>query len=170
MSDSSPARRRAPLFVGLLALLGVLSSQAATLTIVNSDGPGEGFNDASAVTPVGGNTGTTLGQQRLIAFQAAADIWGAVLESVVEIRIQASFDLLSCSPSSAILGSAVALQIVRDFPGAPFAGTWYHVALGNALAGVDLSIGDDIRAIFNSAIDNNNNCLAGPISTSVSTT
>ena len=45
---------------------------AATITILNNDAAGVGFNDATPAAPVGGNSGTTLGQQRLIAFQAAA--------------------------------------------------------------------------------------------------
>jgi len=48
----------------------------AKITIDKSgDGPTEGFNDPTPVRPVGCNFGTTLGQQRLISFQAAADIW-----------------------------------------------------------------------------------------------
>lgn len=145
----------------LLALVGAGSAQAATITIVNNDGPGEGFNDPTAATPVGGNPGVTIGQQRLNVFQEAADIWGALLPSVVEIRVQAQFNPQSCDASSAVLGSAGALQVFRDFSGAPFAGTWYHVALANRLAGSDLSPGtNDLTATFNSSIDNNNNCLA----------
>ena len=45
---------------------------AATIVIVNQNAVGVGFNDPSAVAPVGGNPGTTLGQQRLLAFQHAA--------------------------------------------------------------------------------------------------
>ena len=41
---------------------------AATITIVNGDPAGVGFNDATVVAPIGGNAGTTLGQQRLNAF------------------------------------------------------------------------------------------------------
>src|SRR4029453_18324894 len=67
---------------------------AAKVTIVNNDGPGEGFNDPTPVVPVGGNPGTTLGQQRLIAFQYAADLWGATLDSNVEIDVRAAFDPL----------------------------------------------------------------------------
>ena len=48
---------------------------AATITIVNGDPAGVGFNDPTAVAPVGGNAGATLGQQRLNAFQAAANRW-----------------------------------------------------------------------------------------------
>ncbi|MEO8035377.1 MAG: peptidase, partial [Acidobacteriota bacterium] len=55
------------------------------ITILNQDKAGQGFNDTTAVTPIGGNTGTTLGQQRLNAFQYAADIWGDILDSEVEI-------------------------------------------------------------------------------------
>jgi hypothetical protein len=151
-----------------LALLALpATAGAATVTIVNVDGANEGFNDPTPVAPVGGNTGTTLGEQRLIAFQAAADIWGATLASDVEIFIQASFDPLSCDASSAVLGSAGTIQIVSDFPNAPYAGTWYHSALANSIAGADQIPGatgtnaDDIRARFNSSIDNNDNCLAG---------
>ena len=146
----------------LLCLCATSTASAATFVIVNLDGPGEGFNDPTPVAPVGGNSGTTLGQQRLNLFQKAADVWGAAIESAVPIRIQASFDPKTCSASSAVLGSAGSIQIVRDFSGAPQAGTWYHTALANALAGVDLLPGvDDIRASFNSSIDNNNNCLSG---------
>jgi hypothetical protein len=135
---------------------------AATFVINNLDGPGEGFNDTTPVAPVGGNNGTTLGQQRLNLFQKAAEIWGAAIESAVPIIIQASFDPLTCNASSAVLGSAGTTYVVSDFPGAPKPDTWYHAALANAIAGVDLGPGDDdINATFNSSIDNNNNCLSG---------
>lgn len=151
----------------LLLLLTAGTAGAATITIVNVDGPGEGFNDPTPATPVGGNPGTTLGQQRLLAFQDAADVWAQTLDSPVEIRIQASIDPLFCTAGSATLGAAGTIQVARDFPGAPLAGTWYHIALANKLAGVDLIPGapgtgaDDIQAFFNSDIDNNPNCLAG---------
>ena len=35
---------------------------------------------------VGGNPGTTVGEQRLVSFQFAADVWGTALDSAVEIR------------------------------------------------------------------------------------
>lgn len=84
-------------------------AHAATITVVNLDSPGEGFNDASppdADSTAGGNTGATLGAQRLIAFQFAADIWGGLLDSTVEIRVGAKFDPLFCNETSAVLGSA----------------------------------------------------------------
>ncbi len=48
------------------------TAAAATFQIVNIDSAGEGFNDNTPAVPVGGNDGTTVGQQRLIAFQYAA--------------------------------------------------------------------------------------------------
>ena len=69
--------------------VSVSPSGAATITIVNLDGPGEGFNDPTAATPLGGNTGTTVGQQRLIAFQAGANIWAGRISSPVTIRVRA---------------------------------------------------------------------------------
>ena len=50
------------------------------------------------------------GQQRLIAFQFAADSGGAALDSNVEITIQASFDPLAPN----VLGSAGAAFSIRD--------------------------------------------------------
>jgi hypothetical protein len=135
---------------------------AATLVIVNLNAAGVGFNDPTPATPVGGNTGTTVGAQRLIAFQAAADIWGATLTSTVPIRIGATFEPLSCTANSAVLGSAGAIEIFSDFPNAPRAGTWYPGALASKLAGADQATDDNphIRARFNSRLGAAD-CLAG---------
>ena len=105
--------------------------------IVNLDGAGEGFNDPTPAAPIGGNNGATLGDQRLIAFQHAADIWGATLDSDVVIRIQASFNPLAVG----VLGSAGALTASRDFAARgcflalEFPATWYGAALANKRAG-----------------------------------
>jgi hypothetical protein len=125
---------------------------ATTITIVNNDGAGEGFNDPTPVAPVGGNPGTTLGAQRLNAFQRAADIWAGLISSTVTIRVGAQFDPLACTATSAVLGAAGARTVHRDFSGALVASTWYPAALANALRGSDLSTSDDIGATFNSSI------------------
>ena len=144
----------------LTVALGAVPSAsfgAASIFIVNDDGPNEGFNDPTPTAPVGGNPGTTLGQQRLNAFQFAADIWGSTLDSDVPIYILSSFDPLPCTATSATLGAAGALEVWGDTPGVEVPGTWYHVALANKLAGFDLSPdpnGEDIIAFFNTDLDN----------------
>src|SRR5262245_45423281 len=149
--------------LGALALslmAGMMASgQAAAnanIVIINLDGPGEGFNDPTPAKKVGGNKGTTLGAQRLNAFQFAAEIWGATLDSNVTIRIQAAFNPLAPN----VLGSAGAISASRDFsgvgqfPGAEFPDTWYGAALANKRAGVDLEPGtNDINAQFSSNFD-----------------
>ncbi len=148
-----------------LAILAATPASAATITIVNVNAPGVGFNDPTPVAPVGGNPGTTKGQQALNAFQFAADIWGMTLESNEEIFIQASFSPLNCNANAGTLGAAGAIQIFANFPGAEYTNTWYHVALANKLANGDLSPGpnatnaDDIVAFFNSNLGTPN-CLA----------
>jgi hypothetical protein len=114
-------------------------AHAATIIINNINAPGVGFNDPTPATPVGGNTGTTVGQQRLLAFTYAANIWGATLTSPVPIVINAQFTPLSCTATSAVLGSAGATQVFRDFAAAQQPATWYAYALANKLAGVDLA-------------------------------
>lgn len=151
-------------FAAALVFSGLaLASQAATITIVNQNAPGVGFNDPTPATPVGGNPGTTLGAQRLYAFQHAADIWGATLTSSVPIRIGASFVPLSCTANSAVLGSAGANEIWSDFPNAPRANTWYPSALASKLAGTDVATPGEPHIIsrFNSRLGLFPDCLPG---------
>lgn len=148
------------LVVSALAVL-LAGSAHAGITIVNTDGPGEGFNDPTPAAPVGGNPGTTVGQQRLNVFNKAGQIWSAILQSPVEIRVQASFDPLFCTATSAVLGSAGPNTVESDFAGATFPGTWYVTAEANRLTGTDLEPGqDDIVAQFNSDIGGAT-CLSG---------
>lgn len=144
----------ARLVAALAVAVGLASASAAgaaTLRVINRDGPGEGFNDPTPAFPVGGNPGTTIGAQRLIAFQYAADVWGQVLVSPVEIRISATFDELSCSSNSVTLGTAGPISVMENFAGAPRRDTFYPAALANVFAGVDLEPGEDeIEAVFNS--------------------
>jgi hypothetical protein len=51
-----------------IAVLASPVARAATILLVNNDAAGQGFNDPTPATPVGGNTGTTIGAQRQIAF------------------------------------------------------------------------------------------------------
>lgn len=136
------------------ALLDARPAVAATITIINADGAGEGFNDPTVVSPVGGNPGTTRGAQRLNVFTRAASIWGALLPSSVEITVTAQFDPQFCTSNSAVLGSAGPVTADSDFPGAEFPNTWYPQALANKLAGEDRDPASDISATFNSDVDN----------------
>ncbi len=148
------------LFASSLALV-FGSAGAATITIVNNNLPGVGFNDPTPVAPVGGNPGTTLGQQRLNVFQYAANIWGGILPSTVPILVRAQFAAQTCTPTSAVLGSAGPTTIHRDFAGALVAGHWYHQSLANRLFFADLSpTNPDINATFNLSIDTG--CFGSP--------
>ncbi|MEK6283944.1 MAG: MBG domain-containing protein, partial [Acidobacteriota bacterium] len=139
----------------LTLVVGAMASSTAYGTIIivieNVDAAGVGFNDTTAVLPVGGNPGTTLGQQRLNAFQRAADIWGTTLPNGPTITVRASWDnTLSCSANSGTLGSAGSLSLFRNFPNAPHINTWFGSALANTLAGTDLDPANpEIRARFN---------------------
>lgn len=135
---------------GALAMLCSAGSWAATIAIVNGDPAGVGFNDPTPVAPVGGNTGTTLGAQRINAFQKAASIWGATLDSSVPIRVLATWEALPCNDTAAVLGSAGALQVFANFPGAPQTNAWYGEAETNKLVGFDADPDlPEIRARFN---------------------
>src|SRR5262249_35992413 len=150
-----------PSLAASLSLCASEYSRAATITVVNTNSPGVGFNDPTAAAPVGGNTGTTVGQQRLIASQFAADIWASKIASNVEIRINGSFISLPCDATTATLGQASPATFVRDFPGAPLPATYYPVALANKLAGMDLQTStSDINMQFNADLGKTT-CLPG---------
>lgn len=146
----------------LLGAALVAPTHAAQLVLINTDPPGVGFNDPTPVAPVGGNTGTTLGEQRLIAYNRALTLWGSTLRSNVPIRVQGSFQRLNCTAAGGTLASAGALSIFSDFPNAPLANRWYGGALADALAGEDLDPGfNDIIANFNGDLGQPN-CIPGP--------
>ena len=147
------------LLAAALSLAFAGAAQATVITPVNMDPAGSGLNDATAAAPVGGNPGTTVGEQRQIVYQFAADLWEAVLDSPVETRVEASFADLSCSATSATLGSAGTRSVHANFDnGVP--DTWYGNALANALAGEDLSTGNEIQSRFNAKLGASN-CLTG---------
>jgi len=154
-------RKLLSLLAALLLALPGLACGSAVITIVNGNAAGVGFNDPTPAVPVGGNPGTTIGQQRLNAFQRAADTWGSTLDSVPAVQILATFEPLTCTATTAVLGSAGPISVWSDFPGAIYPGTWYHGSLANKLAGVDLDPATpEIRARFNSNLGQAT-CLAG---------
>jgi hypothetical protein len=141
----------AALFVAETAFAG-----AGKIVILNADAPNVGFNDPTPVAPVGGNTGTTLGQQRLNVFEEAARHYTKILDTNVDVIVSATFtNIPGCTANDAILGQAGPLQWRHSFTNAPRANVWYPIALANKFAGHDLDPARaDIVAQFNSAVDN----------------
>jgi hypothetical protein len=133
----------------------------------NVDPAGLGFNDPTAAAPVGGNTGTTVGEQRVNAYMESFRIWSDTLESSETIWVQGTFLPLACEATSGVLGAAGTIQLWANFDddgGPSWPTTWYHEALANKLAAEDLSPGspdpglleepysDDIISYFNSEL------------------
>jgi hypothetical protein len=144
------------LFLALTVLLSLNAFGKGRIIIVNGDGPTSGFNDATPVAPVGGNPGTTLGQQRLNVFELAAAKWSALIDTDLDIIAQASFsNIPGCTATSGVLGQAAPFTWQRDFANAPLPKTWYPIALANQLAGRDINVeSPEIFVQFNSAVDN----------------
>ena len=91
------------LSVVLLCVIHTAASADANIILNNVDNPGEGFNDLTEVAPVGGNTGTTLGQQRQLVMEYALATWGARLNSGPTIVVRSSFRSLGCDENSGTL-------------------------------------------------------------------
>lgn len=154
--DSNMARSRLFQAIAVIALLpaamtATRADAQANFVLVNQDPAGSGLNDPTPATPTGGNPGRTIGEQRRIAYQYAMDLWGALLSSNVDIRVQASFAPLECGDGGNVLGGATEISSTHDFPNAPKTEVAYPAAMANALAGKDLvPASDDIKTMFNS--------------------
>jgi hypothetical protein len=141
----------------LLLLGAALNASAGTgkVVIVNIDLPNVGFNDATPAQPIGGNPGLTIGEQRMNVFQAAAARWTTMLDTNVDIIVQASFSPLQCDDTGAVLASAGPRTFLKDFTNAPQANVWYPIALANKFSGVDLGPTiPDVITQFNGDVDN----------------
>ena len=125
--------------LGVVGLAGTPRA-AMTISIQNGNAPGAGFNDPTPAAPVGGNPGTTLGQQRLFALQSAANLWGATLTSTQQVIVFVTYNSASscASPEPATVTFPT---VHRNFAGAPRANVNYPAALANKLANTDLSPG-----------------------------
>lgn len=139
---------RSHFYKALLALGMVCAfasaAQAGEINIVNLDaGTKQGLDDPTPATPVGGNPGATRGQQALIVFRFAADLWGSVLQSNVPVINTATFKPLSCDATSGVLGSSGTNFIFTFNSPAPAGAVpkvWYHSALADALSGSDAAL------------------------------
>jgi hypothetical protein len=141
------------------------NARAVEVQLINLDaGSGTGLDDPAPRAPQGGNPGVTLGEQRRIVYQFAADLWSAVLRGNVPVRVTATFVPQTCTATSAVLGSAGATRVFRDFAGAVPA-TWYSAAATKGITGVDvtaaLNPNNDVASQFNSLIGTDPNCLGG---------
>lgn len=136
---------------------------AAELVLISADrGTGRGLEDPTPKAPEGLNPGTTLGQQRTIAYQFAMDLWGSVLESDATVFVGASFAPLACTPTGGVLGSAGTTFVFSDFAPGVVSDTWYGSALADSIAGSDLNPGFiDLNSRFNGDIGVNPGCLTG---------
>jgi hypothetical protein len=144
-----------------LALLSTLAaeSRAAVFTPSYPDPADRGFLDPTPVPPVGGNPGTTVGQQRRLVLERALAIFAARLQSDQPVRVLATFngDDLACTATAAVLGGAAADHAIRYAGPAgsphPTPGVLYHAALADSFAGGDAAPGEpDVVAHFNGRI------------------
>ena len=141
----------------LLGVAAVAPAHSADLVLINLDPPGLGLNDPTPATPVGGNPGTTVGDQRINVYLEAARLWGDSLQSPVPILVGATFQPLPCNAASGVLGAAGPTFVNGFFGPSPIPGiednTIYHIALFNAIAGVDFVPGNiHIISFFNSEL------------------
>ena len=144
-----------------LALFAAPAAHAAKINVINLDTPGVGLNDTAPAMPVGGNPGTTRGQQAQIVYQFAADLWGGVLESGQDINVYASFRRLNCTASGGTLAQAGA----NDVWLLNFGDRYRAVGAPLAEALLDQNLSDpsdpgDITTSFNGAMGQAD-CLAG---------
>lgn len=144
------------MFAGAIGLAG--NAMAAEIKIINKDAAAQGLNDLTPATPVGGNAGTTRGEQARIVFEFAANMWGAVLKSDGPVAVDAKFSALQCDANGVVLGSTGTNGYARftsdgGVPPGAKPDLWYSGALTNALIGGDNSPNaSEMTMSFNGAL------------------
>jgi hypothetical protein len=140
----------------LALLLGAAPALGqATFQIVNGDTAGTGLNDPTPVSPVGGNSATTLGAQRMAALQYGLSLWASRVNSSLPIRVQASFatdSSITCTATDAVLAMTGPQEVFRDDPTFPQQGVWYAGALVNELSGQVQTTMPEIATTFSGKI------------------
>ena len=146
----SAGRVRWIVFAAAAAVLGPRPAEAkSTFQVNNRDAQGSGFNDPTPASPVPGNPATTVGAQRLAAFNEAARIWAAALDSRVTVVIDAQFGPLACDGGRITLGQAQPAGLEANRTGLP-PNIYFPEPLADRIAEVDLYPGEpDILATFN---------------------
>jgi hypothetical protein len=174
-----------PATITLLATVSGVAPGAVPVTVAFDDAAGcaarqattTPWFDSAPATPIGGNPGTTLGEQRRNAFNRAVALLRDELPGAAALRIRACWRDLGGSASSATLASAGPTYIFRNdgvngsdgvapelsvssLPGLPSTYTWYTAAGAAQQTGTDLcrfasvACGEaDIFIQFNSAVD-----------------
>lgn len=132
------------------------SAQATQITIVNKDAAGVGLNDSTVVVALPSNPGTTMGDQAMNVFQAAADYWETRINSSVELKVNMNFAQLACTQNGAVLGSAGASGYTGNFLNRPVVNTFFSRALARSYIGIGGAYpagkDSDINARFNGGI------------------
>lgn len=117
-----------------------------------------GFANTTAVTPVGGNPGTTRGAQRANVVAYAAGLWTGIVQPSVNMTIDVQFSALFCNTGAATLGSTDQPAQSMNFSGAVYANTWYPRALANHLSAA--AVNPVMSVSFNSQLEGNPSCFS----------
>lgn len=123
------------------AIAGTRAARAAFSITYLSSGTKDAF----------GYTCSTFPEAAKSAFNTAAAIWAAHVQSSVPITINACW---TNGLPPGVLGGSGSRVWHRNFPGAPQPNTWYQAALANSLAGYDLDptpTEPDMHITFSSA-------------------
>ena len=152
------------ILLSLIVLWAALNTaNAAIFTIFNADFVGEGLNDITPASPVGGNPGNTIGGQRNYVVQQVLNEWGARIYSPVPIQVEVAFDPLTCTNSQAVLGAAGPTTVAKSYFDKGRTIAWSPAALVNSQSGYDAIGGltSDITAVFNTVLGHHQDCLGG---------
>lgn len=131
---------------GILVATWANPGWSIPITIINDDPSGIGLNDPTPSEPVGGNTATTLGGQRIAVLNRGAELVGRLIDGPVPIEVRTiTSPSLFCNATRATLASAGATFLIQDFVNAPEPQTYYPIGLANQFVGRDLIPADNSR-------------------------
>ncbi|WP_035614599.1 Ig-like domain-containing protein [Haloferula sp. BvORR071] len=125
-----------------LPLLLVATASAVPIQVTYTDAANTGFFDPAPRAATGSNPGTTLGQQRRIAFEYAASRWSSQIKGSIPIKVTAGWASTAPGGNGIItMASASPQNFFKNgvvVSGLPKNNTFYPSALVDQVMGQDL--------------------------------
>jgi|GEM_PF-3925707 len=143
----------------LILLFAAATASAIPIQVIYGDAANTGFYDPAPRTALPTNPGTTLGEQRRIAFEFALSRWSTQIAGTIPLKVRAAWSSTPAGPTSITLASASPVNFFKNgvvVSGLPRNNTFYPSALVDQVMGQNLVVNgtsDDISVDCNSYLD-----------------
>ena len=143
----------------LCLFFAAATASAIPIQVIYGDAANTGFYDPAPRAALPTNPGTTLGEQRRIAFEFALSRWSTQIAGTIPLKVRAAWSSTPDAAGRITLASASPVNFFKngtEVSGLPRNNTFFASALADQVMGLNLISGgtsDDISVDCNSYLD-----------------